>query len=107
MDGYGLWYYENGGTLWVIERTDTNQFLVNKKGFHERYTNGVLDADKWYDTLPQLNNGFFYFSTEDYYPTKELAEKFAPKELREGGCDCCGHGSVNIPIRLTEHEFLT
>ena len=24
---------KNGGKLWVIERTDTNQFMVRKQGF--------------------------------------------------------------------------
>lgn len=99
---------ENGGTLWVVERTDTNQFLIEDIDLSIHTSsepfNPFEDRVRWRDTIPQAND--FGFSRQSFYPTKELAERFAPKEITEGGCRCCGNGSKQIPLRLSEHEFV-
>lgn len=105
---------EYGGSLWVLERTDTHQFMIRDWPLKDNVEHipipTFLQPIEWKDVFPELSHGeygnFMMFNPEDLYPTKELAEKFAPKELREGGCEYCGHGSKKIPIRLTEHEFI-
>lgn len=100
---------ENGGSLWVVERTDTNQFMVRRSNFKIRSSNdppASFNPIEWQDNIPQYKGSFLNFLTEDFYPTKELADKFAPKEIREGGCKHCGNGSKKVPIKLTEHEFV-
>lgn len=99
----------NGGKLWVIERTDTNQFMVRTQDLRMRTSHDLpasFNPYEWQDVLPQMSDGLLFYMTEDYYPTKELADKYAPKEIREGGCSHCGNGSTLIPIKLTEHEFV-
>jgi len=94
--------YKNGGTLWTIERTDTNEFycLIPKMGVSSR-------PETWKDTY--IWNKKISFVTI-LFLTKEDAEKELQENMfmrfTEGGCHCCGHGSTEIPIAITEHEFV-
>lgn len=103
---------EEGGSLWVLERTDTNQFMVRGLDFrlHKSGEPFSVHDYEWRDEFPSLHKAEFgnmaYFKTSDLYPTKELAEKFAPKNITEGGCRCCGNDSTNIPTVITEHQFI-
>lgn len=98
---------EKGGSLWVVERTDTNQCLIKELDLNLISPHDTFSIlPNWKETLPNLNNGVLHCSAASFYPTKELAKKFAPKEIREGGCRCCGNGSKKVPIKLTEHEFV-
>lgn len=102
--------FNNGGTLWVVERTDTNQFLMKESALMGRPSMHdiphILRKNKWVDQIPSASEIFMY-SRENFYPTKELAEKFSPKTITEGGCECCGNGSKEVPFILTEHEFVS
>ena len=91
--------YQNGGILWLIERTDTNEFCYKK-------------MKMWQSNKPETYHDIYLWSKDIYFfhvffLTKEDAEnelKFM--NLNEGGCHCCGNGSTAIPIEITEHEFL-
>ncbi|MFA7307591.1 MAG: hypothetical protein WC026_13065 [Hyphomicrobium sp.] len=100
---------ENGGSLWVIERTDTNQFMIRDLDFTIDSRVSFFKPPEWKDKFPTLNQlpygKILMFMAEDLYPTKELADKFAPKEILEGGCEHCRNGAIQIPIKLTEHKF--
>lgn len=94
----------NGGTFWITQRTDTNQFYVEKLTLLSSSTE-YSDTIGWVDEIPILTKGeFILISASSFYPTEELANKFAPKNLTEGGCYCCGNGSTEIPIRLMKYE---
>ena len=96
---YTLKCYEiidKGGFLWAIERTDTNEFLYHHFTItksHERAPNPY----KWSKNLGVLS---YVFLTK-----QDAEEEVKHLGLAEGGCSCCGHGSVPIPIDITEHEF--
>lgn len=93
--------FQEGGVLWLIERTDTNEFLQKKLKMWQSNK-----PDTWLDTfLWSKNIGFFNV----FFLTKEDAEKELQSpfmRLTEGGCHCCGHGSTEIPVAITEHEFV-
>ena len=89
-----------GGILWFIERTDTNEFLwfnlrVFDRDFNRRENETYINWSKEAGVFPMTCA----------YLTKEDAEKNCP-ELTEGGCQHCGHNSKKIPTIVTEHEFI-
>lgn len=94
--------HENGGILWFIKRTDTNQFLrKNINFYHSSIHENTQPEFDWNDEICGIFGLTMAF----------LSKKDAEKELRfanltEGGCSCCGHGSKEIPIEITEHEFI-
>lgn len=91
--------YQDGGTLWLIERTDTNMFCYKEIKF--RYTN---KPETWCDSYLWSKDIHFFTC---FFLTKEDAEnEIKHMNLTEGGCSCCGHGSKQIPVIITEHEFL-
>ncbi len=89
--------YHKGGTLWLIERKDTNEFLYRHFTL-QRSDSPYKKWEAWSKDINILTIGFL---------TKEDAEKELPfLNLLEGGCSCCGHGSKNVEIEITEHEFV-
>src|SRR5687768_3149521 len=93
--------YKSGGTLWLIERTDTNEFC-----YRELKTINTSDPSSWLDTF-LWSKEISFFTV--FFLTKEDAEeelKYSFMDLREGGCHCCGHGATPIPYQITEHEFV-
>ena len=90
--------FSSGGTLYFIEKPGTGKFhyipLVNLMTPTVSGWPRGLRTDKvdWH-TLTGA------------YLTREDAMKIADK-LTEGGCDCCGHGSVLVDTVVTEHEFV-
>ena len=91
--------YYSGGTLWFIERTDTNQFVhYNPFDIMERHSGP--QQPEWHDEIGRIH-------IFDAYLTKEDAEgQIEFYKFREGGCYCCGHGSTPIPTKATEHQFI-
>ena len=91
--------YQNGGVLWLIERTDTNEFCYKELKMWQSNK-----PETWHDTyLWSKEIGFFHV----FFLTKEDALKGLDyMDLRQGGCHCCGHGSKAIPTEITEHEFV-
>jgi len=92
---------DHGGILWFIERTDTNEFLRLSLGFHDggAHSEGNRDFLNW-------DKQVGVFPMTHAYLTKEDAEEYMPKEIKEGGCLHCGNGSKPIPMTVTEHEFV-
>ncbi len=93
--------FQNGGTLWLIERADTNEFCY--KQMKEWQSN---KPETWVDTY-LWSKDISFFTV--FYLTKSDAENKLNSpfmNLTEGGCRCCGHGASNIPITITEHEFI-
>ena len=90
---------ENGGTLWVVERTDTHQFA-----FETNLYNPVHQPQirlEWTDTLDMgrfMGEYYLYLSKEDF--DKENLT------LRDGACEHCRGGGTEIPIVCIEHEFV-
>ena len=98
---YGI--LEKGGILWLIERTDTNEFLIEKH-------NGLLESiqykrDIWTKQLPTIGEMIFTYTIKYYYLTKKDAENHN-HGFSEGGCQHCGHRSKQIRTTVTEHEFV-
>jgi len=91
--------YTKGGILWLIERTDTNEFCYKQMKMWQSNK-----PETWRDTfLWSKDISFFHV----FFLTKEDAEEELQwMNLNEGGCHCCGHGSTKIPIEITEHEFI-
>jgi len=94
--------YYHGGILWLIERTDKNEYL--KRVFQ------MWDSSKpstWHDNFSwDKSIGFetvWFLSKED--AEKELVN-ISRLEFLEDGCHCCGNGSKEIPHKITEHEFI-
>lgn len=89
--------YQKGGTLWLIERKDTNEFLYHF--FQIQRTDKIYKKwDAWKKSIDVLTVFFL---------TKEDAEKELPfLKLLEGGCSCCGNGAKNVEVEITEHEFI-
>lgn len=88
---------QEGGVLFLIERTDTNEFC-----YHERFclvkSHDPPPKTKWDARVDCL------LGTEMFL-TKEDAEKHKDG-FREGGCERCGNGSREIPTIVSEHEFV-
>lgn len=91
--------FKEGGALWFIQRTDTNQFWYQP--FRMRTTAHRHEPDEhvaWADAIHLmmiLLGGFL---------TKEDAEKY--NNFTESGCRYCGHGSHKISTIIIEHEFI-
>jgi len=89
--------YYRGGVLWLIERKDTNEFLFR----HFQLQRTDRPYQKWEAWKKDIDVLTIFFLT------KEDAEKELPfLNLLEGGCYCCGHGSKNVVVEITEHEFV-
>ncbi len=88
--------FHSGGILWLFERIDTNEFLT--LNLEIQRSDRPAKPDYWSKPL-----GIFHLHKA--YLTKEDAEsEFRP--YYQGGCGCCGNGSVEIPVKITEHEFI-
>lgn len=87
--------FSEGGTLWFVERTDTNEFLSLSL---PSILGGPRLGINW---MPEINEFCLCYA----YLTKEDAESM-DYSFSEGGCSSCGHGSEKIPIIVTEHEFI-
>jgi hypothetical protein len=91
--------FSNGGTLWLIQRTDTHEFCcLEFMMFNSSKPETYNDRYSW-----KRDISFFHV----FSLTKEDAE-FRSKSmyLFEGGCKCCGHGSKTIPLTFVELKFL-
>jgi len=92
--------YQNGGTLWLIERTDTGEFLKKDlKIFNSADPSTFSPSYRWSNKVSVFT--VFFLSKAD----AENELKYLP--LTECGCQHCGNGSKPIPIKITDHEFLT
>jgi hypothetical protein len=88
---------ENGGVLYAIERADTNKFLAPNLEMY--VTNqSKLRKERWNDSVSLLC--YLYLTEQD------AKDELLYLNLTEGGCNCCGHGSISIPVKITEHEFV-
>ncbi len=88
--------FMKGGTLWFIERTDTNCFLFEPITLNTHSHLPPIGKIEWAETIS-------IFILSGAFLTKGDAEIHS--NLTEGGCSCCGHGSKPIPIKITEHLF--
>lgn len=101
---------EKGGILWLIERTDTNEFLIEEQinianGCFGPYPGSIPSTrDIWTRQIPTKMS--LQYTTAHYFLTKEDAEHGIRHSYSEGGCRHCGHGSKKIPTIITEHEFV-
>ena len=91
-----------GGILYLIERTDTNEYAYSKAKPDSFRTNspnfGMVDV-LW---TKEINEFHLYTGM---FLTRQDAEKYS--NLTEDGCRFCGNGSKKIPTVITEHEFIT
>ncbi len=91
--------YKKGGVLWLIERTDTNEFCYK-------------EAKMWQSNKPETwHDTFLWSKSTSFFSVFFLTHEDAEKELQfmnltEGGCHCCGHGSTKIPIAITALKFV-
>ncbi len=89
--------FNNGGVLWFIERTDTNQFFYEPLRIERSHDEFVPDSGvDWMDNIS-------LFGLSGAFLTKEDAEKY--NNFTQGGCRYCGNGSKKIPTKITEHIF--
>lgn len=89
--------YSEGGTLYLLERTDNNNFCA--KTWTEWKSNDT------YRPFYTWSNKIGFFTV--FFLTKEDAEEFLKvNKFMEGGCSHCHHNSTEIPINITEHEFI-
>ena len=91
---------QEGGIVYLIERTDTNEYAYEEMLGMQRSDNFKLPRILWVNHL----NSFGMVGS--MFLTKKDAEKINKGGFREGGCHCCGHGSKEIPTIVTEHEYL-
>ena len=91
--------YTKGGFLWLVERTDTKEFLQNEPQMWQSNK-----PETWHEKFRwDKNIGFFNV----FFLTKEDAQsELQFMNLTEGGCYSCGYGSTKIPVEVTEHEFV-
>lgn len=92
--------FNEGGTLWLIERTDTNEFYraptephihTFGKGYNTRHCS-------WSKTID-------VFIAVSGFLTEEDAKQFQfTRDGIEYGCSNCGYGGT--PVKVTEHEFV-
>ena len=91
--------FTEGGVLWLIERTDTNEFCYKQPKIWQSNK-----PDTWHDTILWSKDISFFHV---FFLTKEDAEdELQHMSLNEGGCHCCGNGSTKIPVIITEHIFV-
>lgn len=93
--------FQEGGIIWLIERTDTHEFYypsmsprihVFGKGEIPRYC-------QWHKEITM-------FVATSGFLTKEDAVKYSwMRDGFERGCPNCGYGG--IPTTITEHEFVS
>lgn len=91
--------FKEGGILYFIERTDTNQFYYSPPIMTT--SNDLFIPDRftaWSESinLTTVLSGAFL--------TKERAEE--ENNFTECGCRYCGNGSNKIPTIVREHEFV-
>lgn len=80
--------YTNGGILWLIERTDTNEFLYKEiKIWQSNKLESRLDTFNWNRDISFMH--IFFLNKED--AENELKYLFIDK---------------NIPFAITEHLFI-
>lgn len=91
--------FKEGGTLYFIERTDTNDFFYTPLVMTTSNDHFIPDRfTAWSDKInltTVLSGGFL---------TRESAEK--ENNFTECGCRYCGNGSKKIPTIVSEHEFV-
>ena len=90
--------FNEGGILYFIERTDTNQFFYEPFRIMFSHESYIPDRDIGWDNV--INCGTLSGS----FLTKEEAEKY--NNFTQLGCRYCGHGSKSISTKVTEHEFV-
>jgi hypothetical protein len=90
--------FERGGTLYFIERIDTNEFWYDSFWSKISHTGNVKDSngDSW---AKEIDVG----TLSGAFLTKEQAENRLP--IYEGGCETCGNGAKEIKCIVSEHEF--
>jgi hypothetical protein len=93
--------FDQGGILYFIERTDTNQFLLNPlSGGYKSHQEYIPDSDVgWSDDIS-------FFNLSEAHLSEEYAKEFGKTNLTEGGCRYCHNNAKQIPIKITEHEFV-
>jgi hypothetical protein len=90
---------KNGGILYLIERTDTHEFLFKVWDWNISNHKPKRKTEGWSKEISFLTVGFLTL--------KDAEEEMKWMDLTEGGCYCCGHGSKDLPVLITEHEFLS
>lgn len=99
---------QEGGTLWFIERMDTNQVAFVSTPFSNMYSNSPdfgLQQLTW-GSAKTWTFGFLGFLTEEdaqrYINNPDPGVRFS-----EGGCHCCGNGSTPIEVKPTKHLYIS
>jgi len=94
--------FDEGGILYFIKRTDTNQFFYTPMhiGFVHDYR-GPDSNVGWEDSIGSLNSRSGAFLTRE--DAEEKAEMWGG--FTQGGCRHCGNGSEPIPTIVIENEF--
>ena len=91
--------YTKGGTLFLLERMTDNAFCA--RVLREWRSN---DPNTYHQQYEWRNNIDFFTVL---FLTIEGAEEFlSVNKFMSGGCHYCGHGSAEMPIKITEHEFI-
>ena len=71
--------FEEGGTLWVVERIDTNEFPVRRIGIMNTSRNQPpRKGRKWSKTISFVNLPYAFLKKEDAHPDV--------LNFMEGGC---------------------
>ena len=94
---------DKGGVLYLIERTDTNQYAYSESLPDSSLSNSPNFGQSYIIWANDVSISFFMAT--GMFLTKGEAEKYN-EGFTEGGCHCCGHGSTKIKTIVTEHEFV-
>ncbi len=89
--------FSEGGTLWFIERPDTNEFFYRPPEVLEVHQMSAFPDGMWTDNID------WHTLTEAYLTMADAVN--AADSVTEGGCHCCGHGAEIIPTIAAKHEF--
>jgi hypothetical protein len=98
---------ENGGVLYFIERTDTNEFAYEKPSLNSEFSSSPNYGSKDLVWMKEVSL-FIGLAFSLCYLTKEEAqEELDIRSWMEGGCHVCHNGGNKIPVEVTEHLFVT
>jgi len=93
---------KNGGTLFLIERTDTNEFYYTMSAMNSSMSNSENFGKShtcWSSEIVDVPFTAMYLTREDAEETNKVG-------FNDGtGCFTCGHGSNKLETIVTEHQF--
>lgn len=87
---------QKGGILWLIERTDTNEYLCHN--FEIQRTDRPTPPKYYWSKSTDI-------MVVSFLTREDVEEEKKYMHLTEGGCRCCGNGSKELSTRISQHEW--